>query len=206
MATGGSVSWNLRTAVAACPIGPWRGEVWRCHTRRWSGDNADGSLKATGRYHRGRDRFPAIDAWPALYTALAPHIALGEMLRHTRALPSLASKRISRLDVSLSAVLDCASLLGSTLPGAPNLDDLCRPADYALPHEIAEAARASSAEALLIPTCTRLNGNNLIVFPDRLLPGSFVSVLGTEDPDLFIDWDAFQQIGAQTSEETKQDA
>jgi hypothetical protein len=193
MPVGGSVSWNLRTAIDACPIGPWRGEAWRCHTRRWPGDNADGSLKTTGRYHRGQDRFAAADVWPALYTGLAPHIALGEMLRHTRALPSLSSKRISRLDVNLSAVLDGEGLIADVLHGAPNFDDLCRPMDYTLTHAIAQAARARDAEALLMPTCTRLNGNNLIVFPDRLLPDSFIVVLGTEDPDLFVDWDELQR-------------
>jgi hypothetical protein len=192
MTIGGSRSWNVRTAVAACPVAPWDGEAWRCHTRKWPGDNANGSLKVTGRFNRGRDRFPDDMIWPALYTGLAEHIALGETLRHTAQLPDLAWKRISHLEIRLQAVLDGTCLVGRGLPGTPTLDDLCHPAAYDLTHAIANAVRGRGAEALLIPTCTRFNGNNLIVFPDLLRPGSTITVLGTEDPDLYIDWDAFR--------------
>jgi hypothetical protein len=192
MTLGGSRSWNVRTAVAACPVAPWHGEAWRCHTRKWPGDNANGSLKVTGRFNRGRDRFPDDMIWPALYTGLAEHIALGETLRHTAHLPDLAWKRISHLEIRLQAVLDGTCLVGRGLPGTPTLDDLCHPAAYDLTHAIANAVRGRGAEALLIPTCTRFNGNNLIVFPDLLRPGSTITVLGTEDPDLYIDWDAFR--------------
>jgi hypothetical protein len=188
----GSPAWTVRAAVAACPVRPWRGEAWRCHTRRWPGDSAGGSLRVTGRYHCGRDRYPESETWPALYTGLAEHIALGEALRHTRHLPELAAKRITRLAISLAAVLDSTALVGSGQTGAPALEDLCRPTDYYLTHEIAKAVRARNAEAFIIPTCTRFAGNNLIVFPDLLRSGSSITVLGTEDPDLYIDWDALR--------------
>jgi hypothetical protein len=35
-------------------------------------------------------------------------------------------------------------------------------------------------------------GNILVIFPDRLRAGSSISVLETEDPDLFIDWPSLQ--------------
>lgn len=51
--------------------------------------------------------------WPALYTGLAEHIALGEALRHTTYLPDLAEKRISRLQIHVQAALDGTSLVGA---------------------------------------------------------------------------------------------
>lgn len=130
--------------------------------------------------------------WPALYTGLAEHIALGEALRHTEHLQDLAWKRIRHLEIRLQAVVDGTSLVGCGLPGAPTLADICHPAAYDLTHAIAEVVRTRGAEALLIPTCTRFSGNNLIEFPDLLRPGSIITVLGTEDPDLYIDWDALR--------------
>lgn len=192
MPSGESRGWDVEALVAACPEGAWRGEAWRCHSRRWPGDNADGSLKATGRYHRGQDRFPENETWPALYTGLAEHIALGEALRHTRHLPDLAWKRISRLQIDLQALFDGTGLIGADRSRGPTFDDLCHPMDYAVTHEIAATVRARGAEALLVPTCTRFAGSNLIVFPDLLRPGSSITVLGTEDPDLYVDWEALR--------------
>jgi hypothetical protein len=78
----------LRRAVAAainddCPIGLWSGNVWRCHSRKYAGDDPSGSLKVSGRYHCGRDKFADDAIWAALYTSRAEHVALGERLRHT---------------------------------------------------------------------------------------------------------------------------
>jgi len=192
MPSGESHAWDVASAVGGCSIGQWSGEAWRCHSRTWPGDNADGSLKATGRFHRGRDRYPENEAWPALYTGLVEHIALGEVLRHTRHLPDLAWKRVSHLQIDLQAVLDGTMLVSRDGSGDPTLDDLCDPMDYDLTHEIAKEASARGAEALYIPTCTRFSGNNLIVFPDLLKPDSSILVFGTEDPDLYIDWDALR--------------
>lgn len=166
------------------------GEVWRCHGRKYPGDSAGGSLVASGRYHRARDRFPAEETWPALYTALAPHVALGEQLRHTSAdvLSRLATLRMSRLRVHLHAVIVACDPHGCgdiELPGV-RLQDLCDPRDYRRTHRIGEAARAV-AEALMIPSCTRFPEGNLVIFPDRLRPGSAITVLDTVDPDLFVD-------------------
>lgn len=192
MTSGGSRQPNVTTTIDACPIGPWSGEAWRCHSRRYLGDDPGGSIKATGRYHRGRDRNAEFESWPALYAALAPHIALAEMLRHTRALSELATKRITRLRIALSAGLDGTPFIGGNSTNTFAIADLCRPADYALTHAIAQAARARGAEALLMPSCTRLAGTILVIFPDRLRAGSSISVLATEDPDLFIDWNSLE--------------
>jgi hypothetical protein len=185
-------SWDATAAVETGAIVPWAGDVWRCHSRHYAGDDAAGSLKVTGRYNRGRDRFPAEDTWPALYTALAQHIALGERLRHTTpgALSRLSEQRISRLAVRLHAVLDCSAASDCVEPGLPGLVqvDICRPIDNRMPHALALAARHRGVEGILIPSCTRFRGGNLIVFPDRLRRASTVTLLDSEDPDLIMDW------------------
>jgi RES domain-containing protein len=192
MAAAGPSSWDATAAVSACPIVSWSGEVWRCHSRRYAGDDAAGSLKATGRYNRGGDKYPVPETWPALYTALGQHIALGERLRHTTpaALSRLSEQRISRLTVRLQTVLDCCAAPDCVEPVVSGLvhADICRRSDYRMTHALAQAARRRGVEGLLIPSCTKFRGGNLIVFPDLLLPGSTVELIDSEDPDLFVDW------------------
>lgn len=66
----------------------------------------------------------------------------------------------------------------------PEIDALlCQSGDYRVTHLIAHAARIR-AEALRIPSCTRLPGGNLIIFPDRLLPDSKIEIVGAIDPRL----------------------
>ena len=176
-------------AVRACAIVSWSGFAWRFHNQRYAADSHGGSLKVTGRYHRGRDRFPEADTWPALYLALNPHIALGERLRHTtpELLASLNGQRLTELQVALHRVLvgcllpDCAR---SAIPGVTE-NDLCRPYDYAKPHELAAAARAIGAEGMLVPSCTGFTDGNLVVFPDHLDANSTIVVVHSEDPTLF---------------------
>ena len=192
MTIGGSAQWEASVAIAHCPVRPWTGIVWRYHARKYSGDDAAGSLKATGRFHRGSDKFPVSATWMALYTSLAPQVALGERLRHTQpsTLGKLAHQRQSRLRVELQAVLNlcnepaCTGLNVSGLSKA----DLCHARDYERCHQIAQAAR-QPAEAMLVPSCTNFPEGNLLLLPDRLLPGSGLTIEETVDPDLFIDWD-----------------
>ena len=189
--------WDASAAVGALPVGGWSGQVLRCHARKYAGDDAGGSLLTTGRYHRGSDRHPD-DAWPALYTSLAQHVALGEHCRHTTPanLRNLANQRISRLRVHLQAVLDVCAPGGCTELGVAEvrLPDLCHPSDYAVGHAIASAARALDAriEGILVPSCTRFPEGNLIVFVDRLCHGSGIAVEESVDPDLFVDLDAVE--------------
>ena len=46
------------------------------------------------------------EAWPALHTGLAEHVALGERLRHNADIEGVDNWRISRLVIDLSAVVD----------------------------------------------------------------------------------------------------
>lgn len=191
MTAAGSAPWNAAAAVATCPTISWSGEVWRCHSRKYAGDSAAGSLKVSGRFNRGRDRFPGPETWPALYTSLGQHIALGERVHHTtpEALAALGNQRMSRLRVDLLVVLVACAPAGCSALGIPGIsdDDLCHPNDYTKTHELARVVR-EYAEALLIPTCTRFPEGNLIIFPDRLRWSSGIHLLESQDPDLFVDW------------------
>jgi hypothetical protein len=193
VAEAGPSSWSVAAALAACRTIGWSGEVWRCHGRAYPGDSAAGSPKVSGRFNRGRDKFPAGETWAALYTSLGQHVALGERIRHTtpRSLAQLGNQRISRLRLDLQAVLDGCALSGCTDLGIAGLsyDDLCHPRDYSRTQEVARIVQ-ESFEALLIPSCTRFPEGNLIVFPDRLRQGSTILLIDSLDPDLFVDWDS----------------
>jgi hypothetical protein len=182
-----------RAVLDSCPIIEWSGSVWRCHGQRYRGDDAAGSLRVTGRYHRGADKFPPSQTWPALYAGLAVHVALGERLRHTRSIAKLKHWRISHLHVELSAVLDLCSPTGCDAMRLPNpeLPDLCHPADYTVTHAIAGAAR-EVAEAMRAPSCTQFPEGNLIIFLDRVRSTSRLEVVHSNDPELQIDWDRYR--------------
>jgi RES domain-containing protein len=191
VAAGDPLPSEVAAAIINVPILPWTGTVWRCHARKYAGDNAGGSLRTTGRFNRGTDKFAPGETWPALYTGLALHVALGERLRHTTpaSLSALGNQRLSRLRVTLQAVLNLCAKSGCAEPCISCLerDRLCRPADYEVTHQIALLAR-ERAEALVIPSCTKFPEGNLIIFPDRLREGSLVSVEEYQDPELFVDW------------------
>ena len=193
MAAEPSSTCDATAAIEKSPVRPWSGDVWRCHRRKYAGNDASGSLLTTGRFNRGTDQYAAPETWPALYTALAPHVALGERLRHTtpESLGQLSHQRLSRLRVRLQVVLDLCRADGCADIGVVglDLDSLCRPGNYDRSHQIADVARGR-AEALLVPSCTRFPEGNLIIFPDRLHAESAVEIMESQDPDLFVDWDA----------------
>lgn len=78
MAAGLPSTWDAAAAMRDCPVRPWAGEVWRCHRRKYPGNDAGGSARTTGRFNRGTDKYDAHETWPDLYTGLAPQVALGE--------------------------------------------------------------------------------------------------------------------------------
>jgi RES domain-containing protein len=178
---GGSPGWNAAVAVAACPIVSWRGSVWRTHRRTRSATDSDGSLIASGRYHRGRDRFPPDQVWRALYTSLGRDVSLAEAIRWIEpgTLNRLSGLQITQLSCELSAVVDCRepSVLGLTV------EDLCHDVDWHVTQEIAAAALAQGAEGILAPSATRL-GDNLILFPAQLRAGSRLAEVSSVSPRL----------------------
>ncbi len=51
----------------------------------------------------------------------------------------------------------------------------------------AAVAFEQSFEGLLVPSCTRFAGGNLVLFPTNLLPGSEVRIVRAEDPVLYVE-------------------
>lgn len=56
-------------------------EVWRAHDGRYDAASYGGALRFSARFHRAPDSFPLDQTFPALYLALAPEVALGEVPR-----------------------------------------------------------------------------------------------------------------------------
>jgi RES domain-containing protein len=181
-------------AIGSCERTTWSGHVWRFHGQKYDGDSADGSLKVSGRFNRGVDKFSEEDTWPALYTCLAPHVAIGERVRHTtpQDLSKLATQSLSRLWVKLQHVIVLCSSGGCDQLAFSEYDldgEFCHPVDYGATQELAEVAyRTARAEAMMVPSCTGFRDGNLIIFPDRLMRGSHVVVKESVHPNLYIDW------------------
>jgi RES domain-containing protein len=183
--------WDPTAAVAACSVIAWNGHVWRGHTRirrgrEVRGDDVSGAVRVSGRWHRGEDLlhlFPSDKLWPALYTSLELDTYVWEMLRHlswddpAMARLMLKNRRRSKLLVELTHVADLRdpSVIGLTE------DDVSHPDDYTHTQEIGAALLVRGVEGLLVPSVTR-TGDNLVIFPHHLRPGSRIAVVETLDP------------------------
>jgi RES domain len=145
--------------------------------------NHGGSLRFSARYNRGADQFPPEQTWPALYVALSPEICLGEILRRLRPedLANLNEYRLTELEIRLDAALDCRDPEAIGL----SLSDLVDDRDFSVPQQVAAAAIARGAEGILVRSATGL-GDNLVIFPNQLLPRSSLSVIGSRDPRLYV--------------------
>jgi RES domain-containing protein len=176
--------WDAGRAIAALPVRPWRGRAWRAHRRRYEAIDSAGSLLVSGRFHRAADLFPPDVTWAALYLALDPETSLGEILRHIRPerLPLLNDYRITEVRVQLSGVIDCRDLSAIGLPP----DALWHDLDYEIPQSVAAAAIRAQAEAILVPSATRL-GDNLVIFPSALRPQTRLVARRSRDPMLYVD-------------------
>lgn len=117
-------------------------------------------------------------------TSLQPETCLGEVLRHfsPERLHQLNQYRLTEISALFSVVLDCRQIDLQAFD--PEL--LLRATDYSLTQEIGAAAISAGAEAILIPSATKL-GDNLVVFPDQLQPDSALRISGSRDPVLYVD-------------------
>jgi hypothetical protein len=106
-ASGG---WDAAAAVEHCPTAPFTAGVWRAHRQVRAALDYNGYRYASGRFHRGLDLFEKDEAWPALYTALGPHIAMGEFTRHVKDIAGLRDVRLTKIHISLVSVIDCRDL------------------------------------------------------------------------------------------------
>jgi RES domain-containing protein len=170
--------WNPRRALAVCPEAPLKGAVWRGHRRRYSAIGHQGSLVLSGRYHQATDLFPTDRTWPALYTAMGLHVALGEIYRGVTR-EKIGEYRFTEIWVQLDAVLDCRDLTVLGLAETDLLDDV----DVETPRALAAAALDRGVEGILVPSATRL-GDNLIIFPELVRGGSVIVEVQSIDPAL----------------------
>ncbi len=149
------MAWDAVAAIAGLPFITWQGSAWRMHKRKYPATDPGGSLKVSGRYNRGLDKFPPDRVWPALYLSSLAEVCLGEIVRHvssTAQLAALNAYDLSELRLELQAVLDCRDVCALGL--APV--DLLQDTDYSVPQDLAAAAMDRHAEALLVPSATQL--------------------------------------------------
>ena len=124
--------WDAPTAVASCPIIGWSDPAWRAHNRKYDATDPGGSLKVSGRYNRGLDRFPPDETWAALYLGSTYGVCLAEISRHLtpELLPLLNERRFSKLALRLSAVFDYRDEV------ALNIGDMIDLEEATTPHQL----------------------------------------------------------------------
>ena len=154
---------------------PFHGAVWRTHWREVDATDWSLSLRSSGRYHRGRDLESVANAWAALYTSLAPEIALWEMVRRSAArdLNFLRNNVLSELSVDLSDVLD---LRDPTQLGL-NPDNIVG-SDLTVCQLIGQSTIQREAQGIVVPSATGL-GANLICFPQNFSDSSSLRLVNS---------------------------
>jgi RES domain len=175
--------WDADVAVASLPTLEVTGPAWRCHLRTRDALSEEGYRYRSGRFHRGIPEFGEDHAWPALYLSSAPHVCLGEYLRHIRHLEDLRDPRLSQLEVNLGVVLDCRDVDALGITREALLEDI----DYTLGQRLAAAAIRRGCEGLVVPSATHFKEPNLVVFPRSMRSTSNVVLTGDEDPQLYIE-------------------
>jgi len=128
------------------------------------------------------DLFEEDKAWPALYTSLGPHVAMGEFTRHVRDIAELSDVRLTKIRVSLVSVVDCRDLGLLGITHAALLEDT----DYAVGQGLARAAIVRRYEGMLVPSATRYPEGNLIIFPFERRPVSDIDEEEHVDPHLHV--------------------
>jgi RES domain-containing protein len=184
--------WNAEEAVAAASWHPFSAKVWRVHWREVGPADWILSLRTSGRYHRGLDLFPSDLVFPALYTSLAPEIAIWEMVRRSAArnLAYLRNNVLTEFEVDLARVLDLSDPAALELTQA----DLTG-ADQQLCQDLAAAALALGHSGLLVPSAA-LPGLNLVLLPWNLSEPSPVRVVRSTDLPLEQIEQEYRQGGA----------
>ena len=177
-----SVRAAIARAIAARPLIPWRGPLWRFHQRQYAALDPTGALRYSGRFHRGGDHFPVEATWAALYFGRAAEVAVLEWASHlsTPQLRRKADYRLTEVAADLAAVLN----VDQPETFGVSAEALLGTRDYRLPQEFGRLAFEAGAEGLLVPSATRA-GANLVVFPANLRAGSALTVRGHRDPRLW---------------------
>lgn len=176
--------WDAAQAIQRCATVSYKGPAWRIHKRRYPADDPGGSLKVSGRYHRGLDTHPEGQAWAALYLALNPETALAELMRHVTPdlLPVLNDYYLTKLEISLTTVVDFRDPMVMGLEP----EDLHHDVEYGVTQSLGQAAYEAGFEGIFVPSATNL-GDNLVVFPDHLRGDSIIAVVESRHPRLYVD-------------------
>jgi hypothetical protein len=118
-----------------------------------------------------------------LYLSLSDGGAIAELTRRLEptTLANLNGRRLTRVRVSLSTVIDLRDPAAIGLAVADLVDDY----DHTLTQAIAAAALRRGVEALLVPAASLVTAN-LVVFVDNLLPTSTIEAVDSIDPRLYV--------------------
>ena len=139
-------NWNAERAIGRLVPAGWQGDAWRNHARRYDAVDAGGWRFRSGRYHRAPTDSQEDESWPALYLSLSDGGALAELMRwmEPMSLSALNNRRLTRIRVSLAAVLDLRD------PSAIGLtpSDLTGDYDYTVTQAIAVEAQNRRIEGL----------------------------------------------------------
>jgi len=109
--------------------------------------------------------------------------AIAELTRRLEptTLAGLNNRRLTRIRVSLSVVLDLRDPLVLGLA----LADVTNDYDYSITQEIAATALRRGVEGLLVPAASLVSAN-LVILVDNLLPSSLIEPLDSVDPRLYV--------------------
>jgi RES domain-containing protein len=168
--------------VASSSLVKWSGRVWRCHHRLRAALNADGSLGDVGGRFNAGNKSVISPSFRALYSSVESAGALLEVIRHLAhksvdahdivALEDLAMRVLSQFDVELQQVFDWS--LDRELKQV--LTSPSSAMSYAYTQQLAAAAIAAGAEAIIVPSATGIDAN-LVIFVDGLSEISRVDVI-----------------------------
>jgi hypothetical protein len=102
--------------------------------------------------------------------------------------------RLTEFWIDVERVLDCCADADRRDSGIPRLstDELCQTDAFdrdplSPTQRFAATAFEQGLEGLLVPSCTRFAGGNLVLFPTNLLLGSEVRIVRAEDPVLYVE-------------------
>lgn len=138
------------------------------------------------RQHGGRWNPPGV---AAIYSSLTPETAMAEALAHARyygfPIQSVMPRTFIALHLQLQRVLDLSKAkvrkkLGISKPRLVKTDWRAEMDLHQVPvtQAIGQAAFEAGIEALIVPSAADPAERNLVVFPDCLLKGSSMTVLG----------------------------
>ncbi len=164
--------------------GGWSGFIYRSTTPEYA--NARDMLSGAGsRMYWGRWNAP--ESFAAVYGSLIPEAAMAECLAHHRHHAIPLNRAMPRVFVAVSVrlhrVLDFtdAPTLAAIGFSARSIarEDWRREndtGDESLTQVLGRAAREARFEGLHVPSARVPNGENLVIFPDRLLSRSRVTI------------------------------